>query len=295
MRNIVLFLIFGYSAWLRAEGQIIVLDPPFNEAVKVEFSSSESDRGQTLRGSLIAKGGKRYAIPDTCEPEGGEAELTDAFTVKGREVYFLFTCVWAVQHSGLGLSGKQYETFVYSGSDLASIGNMKLLSQSLSAYEGSLEEGGNSYSWYTQRKLAAEKIAEVEAGRKIDSIALAHNVVLVRLKDMDYDAIKSYLNPGRLLQLQVDYPLSASTVVAYNDFGYALAQAGEYDSSYKLLAEIEKNFPSRVVLKLNIADVLWETDRARSAAYYKEYVDLMQKSGKAKNIPKKALERSQEK
>lgn len=80
--------------------------------------------------------------------------------------------------------------------------------------------------------------------------------------------------------------------MAYNDFGYALAEAGQYDEAYRLLAEVERSFPNRVVLKLNIADVLWELDKDRSAVYYKEYVGMMQKAGKAKLIPTKALERS---
>ncbi|HVI42009.1 MAG TPA: hypothetical protein VM577_15265 [Anaerovoracaceae bacterium] len=293
MRSIILVLLFGYCAWSWAEGRISILDPLFNGAVKAEFLSSEGGRGQTLKGSLITEGGKRYTIPDTCEPEGGDAELNDAFTVKAGKVYFLFTCVWPVQHSGIGLNGKQYETFAYSGSDLATIKNIKSLSQSLSAYEGSLEGGGYSYAWYTQRKLAAEKITEIESGKTTDSIMLAHDVILARLKDMDYDAIKSYLSADRIGRLKMDYPLSNSTVVAYNDFGYALAQSGEYEKSYQLLTDVEKSFPDRVVLKLNIADVLWETDRKRSVAYYKEYVGLMRHSGKTKLIPKKALERSE--
>lgn len=292
MKNVILFLLIGYSAFTWAGSQSYLLDPIFNTAGKVEFVASDGDRGRTLKASLISQNGKRYVLPNACEPEGGNAELNDAFTVKGKKLYFLFTCAWPVQHSGIGLNGKQYETFVYTGSDLGSIENIKSLSQILSAYEGSLEGGGNSYAWYTQRTLAAEKISEIESGKTNDSLALAHDIILVRLKDMDYDAIKSYLSPGRLEQLKKDYPISTSTVVAYNDFGYALAQAGEYNKAYQVLTEVEKYFPDRAVLKLNIADVLWETDKGRSTAYYKKYVELMQKAGKTKLIPAKALDRS---
>lgn len=292
MKKIILCLLLGYSALSSAESKVYTLDPAFNTAGKVEFLTVEGDRGQTLKGKLIALNGKSYGIPDTCEPEGGDADLNDAFTVKGKKTYFLFTCAWPVQHSGIGLNGKQFETFVYTANDLTSLEKIQSMSQILSAYEGSLEEGGNSYAWYKQRKLAIEKITEIESGKTADSLVLAHDIVLIRLKDMDYDAIKSYLSTERLERLNLDYPLGPSTVVAYNDFGYALAQAGEYDKAYRLLAQVEKNFPDRVVLKLNIADVLWEMDKARSTVYYKSYVDLMTKAGKTKLIPAKAIERS---
>ncbi|WP_166221868.1 tetratricopeptide repeat protein [Pseudomonas atagonensis] len=292
MKKIILCLFLGYSAVSSAESKVYTLDPVFNTARKVELETVGGARGQTLKGKLIDLNGKSHEIPDACEPEGGDAELNDAFTVKGKKPYFLFTCVWPVQHSGIGMNGKQFETFVYTASDLTSLEKIQTISQSLSAYEGSLEDGGNSYAWYTQRKLAIEKITEIESGKAADSLVLAHDIVLVRLKDMDYDAIKSYLSPERLEQLKSDYPLGSSTVVAYNDFGYALAQAGEYDKAYQILAQVENSFPDRVVLKLNIADVLWEMDKSRSAAYYKSYVDLMTKAGKAKLIPAKAFERS---
>ncbi|TDV45118.1 hypothetical protein EDF87_1093 [Pseudomonas helmanticensis] len=292
MKKIIFSLLLGYCSLSFAEVKQYVLNPVFSTAGKAEFVMYAGDQGQTLKGSLIAQNGKHFDLPDACEPEGGDAELKDAFTVKGKKTYFLFTCAWSVKHSGIGLNGTQYETYVYTSNDLASIEKVKVLSQNLSAYEGSLEGGGNSYAWYAQRKLSAEKIMELESGKTTDSLTLAHDIVLARLKDMDYDAVKSYLSHERLEQLKSDYPIGISTVVAYNDFGYALAQAGEYEKAYQLLTEIEKSFPDRVVLKLNIADVLWETNRAQSTVYYKAYVDLMQKSGKAKLIPAKALERS---
>ncbi len=73
-------------------------------------------------------------------------------------------------------------------------------------------------------------------------MVLAHGVVLARLKDMDYSAITACLDSKRLEQLKADYPIGKSTVVAYNDFGYALAEAGQYDEAYRLLAEVERSY-----------------------------------------------------
>lgn len=295
MRKAILFLFLCCPVLSDAEVKKFALNPVFNTAGNAEFVTFDSDRGQTLKGTLIAQDGKRFELPDTCEPEGGAAELKDAFTVKGKKIYFLFTCAWSVQHLGIGLNGIQYETFVYAGNDLGSIKNVESLSQNLSAYEGRLEGGSNSYAWYTQRKLLTKKITELEVGKTTDSLMLAHDVVLARLKELDYSAIAEYLNVERLEQLKADYPIGNFTVVAYNDFGYALTEAGQYDEAYRLLAEIEKDFPGRIVLKLNIADALWQLDRGRSAIYYNTYVDLMRESGKAKLIPTRAIERTSEK
>ncbi len=122
-----------------AEVKKFALNPVFNTAENADFVTFDGDRGQTIKGSLIAQDGRRFALPNSCEPEGGVAELKDAFTAKGKNIYFLFTCAWPVQHLGLGVSGAQYKTFVYMDSDLASIENVKMLSQDLSAYEGRLE------------------------------------------------------------------------------------------------------------------------------------------------------------
>lgn len=189
MRNSILPLLLCCPMLSDAEVKKFALNPGFNTAENAEFVTFDGDRGQTIKGSLISQDGMRFALPDTCEPEGGAAELKDAFTVRGENIYFLFICAWPVQHLGLGLNGTQYETFVYMGSDLASIENVKMLSQDLSAYEGRLERGGNSYAWDTRRELSARKITEIESGTATDSVVLAHGVVLARLKDMDYNAI----------------------------------------------------------------------------------------------------------
>ena len=139
MRKNILPLFLCCPMLSSAEVRNFALSPVFNTAGNAEFVTFDGDRGQTIKGSLIAQDGRRVALPDTCEPEGEVAELKDAFTVKGEKIYFLFTCAWSVQHLGVGLNGTQYETFVYVDSDSASIENVKELSQNLSAYEGSLE------------------------------------------------------------------------------------------------------------------------------------------------------------
>jgi len=125
----------------------------------------------------------------------------------------------------------------------------------------------------------------------MDSISLASSVVRDRLSDADVDAIKAYLGAERIQQLLVDFPVGRSTVVAYNDIGYALAFADEEVIAYEILKRVEEVAPGRVALKLNIADVLWSSDKEQSRVYYKQYVSLMGEVGKERLIPLRVIER----
>ncbi|WP_028620470.1 tetratricopeptide repeat protein [Pseudomonas sp. Ant30-3] len=292
MNKIFVVAIMVCSMYAYGDSASYPLTPDFNSAGKVEFTRVEGEGGQVLEGSLITHDGHRKNVPDTCKPEGGSAELVDAYTVKAKATYFLFTCAWPVQHSGIGLNGIQYDTYVYTGKNLASIEKNKTFSQRLSGYEGSLEEGGISYAWYVTRKVAEQKLKELEAGDAVDSLMMAHAIVLTRLKDGDYQAIQHYLSSERIQQLRTNFPVSKSTLIAYNDLGYALGESNSNGLAYKILKEVETIAPDRVVLKINIADVLWSSDKEESKRYYKEYVELMRKSGKSNLIPAEALERS---
>lgn len=292
MRKMVLAIMFGVSVSVCAGDEVYSLSPSFYDMSIVGFTSVDSGRGRTIKGYLESGRGMRYNIPDACEPEGGDAELIDAFTVIGKKNYFLFRCAWSVQHAGLGLKGVQYEAFIYSRNRLGVVIKEKEISRILSGYEGALESGEKSYAWYYTRKIATEKLLDFDSGEAADSLSLAHDVVLSRLSQGDLEAIKAYLSSERVKKLAQYFPISKSTVVAYNDFGYALAKAGDDVMAYELLRTVERAFPDRVVLKLNIADVLWGADKSKAKAYYKEYIDLMKKSGKETSIPLIVLERA---
>lgn len=144
MKKIVTAVLVMWSLAASAGSQSYDLNSVFLDARKAEFIQSVGKGGETISGVLINSGGKRFSLPDTCEPEGRNAELKDAFTVAAKENYFLFVCAWPVQHQGLGISGTQYETFLYSGDHLGDLKKNASFSQALSGYEGSLEEGVNS-------------------------------------------------------------------------------------------------------------------------------------------------------
>ncbi|MCP1418595.1 hypothetical protein J3D47_002838 [Pseudomonas laurylsulfativorans] len=291
MTEVVVVVLSLWSVCAGAESKAYDLIPAFNDALKAEFTDVVGNGREAISGILIDKSGKKYSLPDTCEAEGGSAELKDAFVINAQRDYFLFVCAWPVRHSGLGLNGTQYEAFLYTGENLGVLNKNVEFSQMLSGYEGSLEDGGRKYVWYLSRKIASEKVIELELGKATDSLTLAHQVVLVRLKDEDYEGVKAYLDPSRFEQLSRDFPIGRSNVVGYNDFGYALGQAGGNDLAYKILKAVELISPDRMVLKLNIADVLWSSDKEASKIYYKKYVESMSQAGKEKLIPSIVLDR----
>lgn len=286
-----LIVLLWFSSYAFAGSKFYHLSPDFYGINTVEFVLEANRRGQVIKAFLIDEGGTRHSVPDVCESEGGAAELSDVYTVKGKKTYFLFTCTWSVQHAGIGLKGVQYETFVYVRNGKGLIVKERELSKTLSAYEGSLEGGDRVYAWYPTRKISGEKLLELEAGKSVDSIFLAHGIVLLRLNDGDIDAVKSYLSFERIQQMIRDFPINRSTVTAYNDFGFALGRAGEEAMAYEVLKKVEKFSPFRMVLKLNIAEVLWQSDKEASKAYYKEYIGLMRAAGKEKLIPAGVFER----
>ncbi|MFP3498069.1 hypothetical protein SB759_27990 [Pseudomonas sp. SIMBA_059] len=291
MNKAVTVALMMWSMCAGAENKTYDLSPVFNGALKAEFTGVATSRGETIAGALIDKSGKKFILSDTCEPEGGNAELKDAFVVTAKKNYFLFICAWPVQHRGLGINGVEYEVFLYEGEHLSALEKNVVFSRALSGYEGSLEEGGYSYAWYLPRKIAKDKLIELESGRSTDSLGLAHQIVLARLKDEDYEGVKAYLDADRVAQLNKEFPVGKSNIVIYNDFGYALGQAGENDLAYKVLNSVEQISPDRMVLQLNIADVLWASDKQTSRSYYHKYVESMRQAGKEKLIPRIVLDR----
>ncbi|MGF6098831.1 hypothetical protein [Pseudomonas sp. 18175] len=292
MINLFILILCCFSMFALAEGRIYSLDSNDHGWSSAEFTWEGEGAGErTIKGYLRSKDGVRYGLPDECEPEGGNAELVDAYMVRGKKEYFLFVCAWSVQHPGIGINGTQYEFFVYRGENLGRVVKDMDLSSSLSAYEGSLEGGGISHAWYTVRRISISKLLELEAGNLVDSLALAHEIVQGRLKDNDIQAIRNYLTSERVYQLFRDAPINNHTAAIYNDLGYALWVAGNDFMSYEILMKVEAVDPNRIVLKLNIADVLWSIDRGASRDYYEKYVDLMRGEGKETLIPTRVSER----
>ncbi|SFD05121.1 tetratricopeptide repeat protein [Pragia fontium] len=87
--------------------------------------------------------------------------------------------------------------------------------------------------------------------------------------------------------------INDSNVVLLNDLAFFLAKKDNIASAI-ILKDIVDQYPSRVVAKLNLADVYWELgkdynhyDKARTL--YKEYKNEMIEKGLNKNIPKRVF------
>jgi uncharacterized protein YecT (DUF1311 family) len=78
-----------------------------------------------------------------------------------------------------------------------------------------------------------------------------------------------------------------------NDLGYAMSESNLLSGAYLILSEVEKAAPNRIVLKINIADTLWEMNQKKKATeYYRQYISAMKSAGKSSSIPDRAVARS---
>ncbi|WKW30593.1 hypothetical protein KIH13_16835 [Pseudomonas viridiflava] len=129
MKEIVIAFLVLWSFAVHAETKTFKLKPDFNGVSQVKFTTESASGYDVLKGTLTNSAGQNYSVPDVCEPEGGVAEISDAYVVDGKARYFLFTCFWSVSHAGIGLKGTQYETYIYTGSSLGSLNKELALGQ----------------------------------------------------------------------------------------------------------------------------------------------------------------------
>jgi len=98
-------------------------------------------------------------------------------------------------------------------------------------------------------------------------------------------AISDYLYMG-LPSYFACYPPGVKDSAALNDLGFYLYGGGDYYNALGVFRRVELIDPSRVVLKLNIADVLWDrSQRLDARRYYKEYERAMLDAGRKDKIP----------
>ncbi|MBD9677938.1 hypothetical protein IB274_14590 [Pseudomonas sp. PDM18] len=97
------------------------------------------------------------------------------------------------------------------------------------------------------------------------------------ISDNLYMGVESYL---------ACYKPERKNVVDLNNIAFYLAEGGDFYNSLKIYMVLEKIDPSRIVLKINIADALWQSgERSRARSYYKEYASEMVRSGRESRIP----------
>lgn len=98
------------------------------------------------------------------------------------------------------------------------------------------------------------------------------------------NSIKEYMFMGVESYLACHPP--HQSVQALNDLAFFLAEGGDNYNAMKLYRALEKASPTRIVLKLNIADALWVDGKTNEAKkYYTDYKTLMEKTGRSKLVP----------
>lgn len=228
-------------------------------------------------------------LPVQCDPEGGEPSLSDSYSVNlsdGSEA-LIITCSYHLDHSGLGIKGVQYTSFVLAETS-SSLERKESLEGLISGYEGATEEGAKDYFFYNTKELATQKLKDGE----VDSPALIQRILLSRLADHDYEAITSYASDENIRATITRAPISKADVTSYNDIGFALAEAGDFDLALRVLRNVENIVPDRTVLLLNLADALWAKEQQREAeTYYQKYHVKMKRAGKEKLIPTRVTAR----
>ncbi|SDL98770.1 tetratricopeptide repeat protein [Pseudomonas indica] len=266
------------------------LSPSIFGSEEIVFSYRPVDGDErSLTAALFLKNGQRMNLPVQCDPEGGEPSLSDSYSVKlsdGSEA-LIITCSYHLDHSGLGIKGVQYTSFVLAETS-SSLERKESLEGLISGYEGTTEEGAKDYFFYNTKELATQKLKDGE----VDSPALIHRVLLSRLADHDYEAITSYVSDEDIRTTITRTPISKADVTSYNDIGFALAEVGKFDLALHVLRNVENIAPDRTVLMLNLADTLWAKEQQKEAKpYYKKYYIKMKSAGKEKSIPTRVMER----
>lgn len=98
-------------------------------------------------------------------------------------------------------------------------------------------------------------------------------------------AISDYLYMG-LPSYFSCYPPEIKDSAALNDLGFYLYGGGDLYNALGVFRRVELIDPSRLVLKLNIADALWDKGQRQDArGYYKEYQRAMLDAGRKEKIP----------
>jgi hypothetical protein len=275
-----------------ADSRTFTLTPDFSGASQVQLTLQDNRWQAQLSGG----DGRSQSLADVCQPELGQVQVRDVFTVRGDKDYLVVQCAAVVAHPGFeyyALNGLVFQAGVYFWDNGALVRDARA-SLALSGYEGNMTENWSQHHWYHTQPLARQKLLEQVRGHERDSLKLAREIVLARLAIEDRDAVYTYLDI-ELPRLLREEPLNAQTAALYNDLGYALQQGEWHSAAYELFAKVEGVVPQRVVLKLNIADSLWALYKRKQAAeYYRSYVQAMNSAGKPGIIPERARARSQE-
>jgi len=284
---------------VQAMAEPIMLAPPFEGLNNIDFSYSDFPSGdRSISAILTATGStENIRIENICEPEGGDATIGNVATTSKSISYgdiLATTCIYKINHSGIGLNGTLYQTKIYQKTGKA-LKELTSLEELLSGYEGQLESGETSYYFYKDHEAFSEKLKLISENEKLDSIEIAQKIAIQTLRKDSAEAAGKYLSDELISHLTEKYPLTKNNVQTYNDIGYVLVEANKNKQALYILLPIEKISPQRLPLYLNIADAYWPSDKEKAREYYKKYKLLMIEKNKKNLIPERVEQRIKEK
>jgi hypothetical protein len=132
---------------------------------------------------------------------------------------------------------------------------------------------------------SADQRLDSEGLKTIPPKSILQSVSTIKAGKGKAFAISDYLYMG-LPSYFACYPPGVKDAAALNDLGFYLYDGGDAYSALAIFKEVERIDPSRMVLKLNIADALWDrSQRSDARRYYKEYERAMRDAGRKDKIP----------
>lgn len=287
-----------YLARSNGELEVIAfkLEPSFGEMDKISLSNTETEGWDgVISGTLHSRASNRTTtIRNICESEGGWPQLTGVLTESTTNEDFLaILCRYNINHSGLGIVGTLFTPKIFQYRD-KEIKERPDISEALSGYEETSENGDESYYFYKDNEILRRKIFLISRNITSDNLNLSRDIAVDLLRGENNAAVASYISSDRITQLIKIAPINSKNASLYNDIAYSLSQAGEKKRAIKLMLDIEKIAPERAPLLLNIADSLWEIDPKRAKTYYERYISKMKSMGTERKIPPRVIERTGE-
>ncbi len=134
-------------------------------------------------------------------------------------------------------------------------------------------------------------IIDRDSIRMIDEFLKDYDDYFVEYKSKLYDRILMH-DKYKTLDYLNYVDINKSTVQKYNDIGFFLLEAKQYEQAIYILENVLYKYPNRIVAYINLGDAYWGLDNKSDAKEaYKKYIELMKANGKQSKIPQRIYNR----
>ncbi|MBN2037633.1 MAG: hypothetical protein JW768_12905 [Chitinispirillaceae bacterium] len=262
-------------------------------------TGSQSKKTGDCYGIVELKSGMTVFLP-VFENEGGVPIIVDAFSYdfdgNGKNELFVI-CKWHQVHRAEMVNGFAYKVTVFADSAISIGGNFcktipsgTIMSFFKEGFEGLFQGKEVSYKYKT-REAILNKLKPIHQSGISDSM-LVHDCYQAltrtyKIKQLDISCALNLVRQGTLKKMA----LSSSNMVVFNDIGFYLIEAKKFDEALLVLRSVIEFDPTRTVAWLNLGDAQQGLNKTMEAKQsYRNYIELMEKSGKAAKVPKRVRE-----